>query len=260
MRPLLDVLTDDLGAMRERVTRRAFLGRGGTGLGSVALLSLLGPRGLAAAAADDATAAGVVQPLHFSPRAKRVIHLYQAGGPSHLELFDSKPKLAAMNGQPMPESITRGQPIAQLQNQELRCFGPQHSFARYGKSGQELSTLLPKIGEVADEICLIRSMQTEQINHDPAHTFMNTGTQISGRPAAGSWVWYGIGSEASDLPGYVVLTSQGRGGQMQPIAARQWSAGFLPSRFQGVHFRSKGDAVLYLRDPEGIDPRRSSAK
>jgi len=251
MRPLLDVLTDDLGAMRERVTRRAFLGRGGTGLGSVALLSLLDARRLAAAAADDAAATGVVQPLHFAPRAKRVIHLYQAGGPSHLELFDSKPKLAAMNGQPMPESITRGQPIAQLQNQELRCFGPQHSFARYGKSGQELSTLLPRIGEVADEICVIRSMQTEQINHDPAHTFMNTGTQISGRPAAGSWVWYGIGSEASDLPGYVVLTSQGRGGQMQPIAARQWSAGFLPSRFQGVHFRSKGDAVLYLRDPEG---------
>jgi Protein of unknown function (DUF1501) len=250
MRSPIEVWTDDLGAMRERVTRRAFLGRGGTGLGSAALLSLLGPR-LAAAAADDATATGVVQPLHFAPRAKRVIHLYQAGGPSHLELFDSKPKLAAMNGQPMPESITRGQPIAQLQNQELRCFGPQHSFARYGKSGQELSTLLPRIGEVADEICVIRSMQTEQINHDPAHTFMNTGTQISGRPAAGSWVWYGIGSEASDLPGYVVLTSQGRGGQMQPIAARQWSAGFLPSRFQGVHFRSKGDAVLYLRDPEG---------
>jgi len=245
----IEILTDDLPALRERLTRRAFLGRGGTGLGSLALWSLFGPRPLAAEAMGDAT--GVVQPLHYTPRAKRVIHLYQAGGPSHLELFDYKPKLAAMNGQPMPESITRGQPIAQLQNQELKCFGPQHPFARYGKSGQELSALLPEIGGVADDICVIRSMQTEQINHDPAHTFMNTGTQISGRPAAGSWVWYGIGSEAQDLPGYVVLTSQGRGGQMQPIAARQWSSGFLPSRFQGVHFRSKGDAVLYLRDPEG---------
>ena len=156
-----------------------------------------------------------------------------------------------MHGEPMPESVTKGQPIAQLQNQKLKCFGPQHPFTRYGESGQEMTTLFPKIGEVADEICIVRSMQTEQINHDPAHTFMNTGTQISGRPAAGSWIWYGIGSEAEDLPGFVVLTSQGRGGQMQPIAARQWHSGFLPSRFQGVQFRSKGDAVLYLRDPEG---------
>jgi hypothetical protein len=248
MRPPLELVTDDLAAMRERLTRRAFLGRSGTGLGSVALLSLLDPKRLAA---DAQSATGVVQPLHVPARAKHVIHLYQAGGPSHLELFDNKPKLAAMHGQPMPESITRGQPIAQLQGQELRCFGPQHPFARYGQSGQEISTLLPEIGGIADRICVIRSMQTEQINHDPAHTFMNTGTQISGRPAAGSWVWYGIGSEAKDLPGFVVLTSQGRGGQMQPIAARQWSAGFLPSRFQGVQFRSKGDAVLYLRDPEG---------
>jgi hypothetical protein len=249
--PSFELLTDDLRALRARLTRRAFLGRGGAGLGGVALAALLDPRRLLGADQAPGGATGVVQPLHVAPRAKRVIHLYQAGGPSHLELFDPKPKLAAMSGEPMPESFTKGQPIAQLQNQELKCFGPQHPFARYGKSGQELSTLLPKIGEVADEICVIRSMQTEQINHDPAHTFMNTGTQISGRPAAGSWVWYGIGSEASDLPGFVVLTSQGRGGQMQPIAARQWSAGFLPSRFQGVHFRSKGDAVLYLRDPEG---------
>ena len=248
-RPPIELVSDDLAALRARLTRRAFLGRSGTGLGSVALLSLLDPRRLAAVDAPQAT--GVVQPLHVPARAKHVIHLYQAGGPSHLELFDNKPKLKAMHGQPMPESITRGQPIAQLQGQELRCFGPQHPFARYGSSNQELSTLLPEIGSVADRICVIRSMQTEQINHDPAHTFMNTGTQISGRPAAGSWVWYGIGSEAKDLPGFVVLTSQGRGGQMQPIAARQWSAGFLPSRFQGVHFRSKGDAVLYLRDPDG---------
>jgi hypothetical protein len=256
----MEILTDDLAALREGFTRRAFLGRSAAGLGSLALGLVLGPKRLiggdiSGGAADGAAGEqwrGVLQPRHFAARAKRVIHLYQAGGPSHLELFDNKPKLALMHGQPMPESFTKGQPIAQLQNQTLRCFGPQHPFARYGQSGQEISTLLPRIGEIADDICIVRSMQTEQINHDPAHTFMNTGTQISGRPSAGSWLWYGIGADATDLPGYVVLMSHGRGGQMQPIAARQWHSGFLPSRFQGVQFRSKGDAVLYLRDPEGI--------
>jgi hypothetical protein len=252
----MEILTDDLRAMRERWTRRAFLGRSAAGLGSLALGLVFGPRRAAQGSTADATSAdrwrGVLQPLHLPARAKRVIQLYQAGGPSHLELLDWKPKLAEMHGQPMPESFTKGQPIAQLQNQALRCFGPQHPFRRYGRSGHEISTLLPRIGEIADEICIIRSLQTEQINHDPAHTFMNTGTQISGRPSAGSWIWYGIGADASDLPGYVVLMSQGRGGQMQPIAARQWHSGFLPSRFQGVQFRSQGDAVLYLRDPEGV--------
>ena len=247
----MEILTDDLAGLLNRMTRRAFLGRTGTGLGATALLSLLGSKHLHASPAEGGSWPGVVRPLHFPPKVKRVIHLYQAGGPSHLELFDPKPKLAAMHGEPMPESITKGQPIAQLQGQTLKCFGPQHPFAHYGESGQEMTTLFPEIGTVADEICIVRSMQTEQINHDPAHTFMNTGVQISGRPSAGSWVWYGIGSESEDLPGFVVLTSQGRGGQMQPIAARQWSSGFLPSRFQGVQFRSKGDAVLYLRDPDG---------
>jgi len=255
----MEILTDDVRAMGERLTRRGFLGRSGAGLGSVALGLLLDPKrlwsGTAAAEGPAAPAAdkwrGIVQPLHFPPRVKRVIHLYQAGGPSHLELFDDKPKLAEQHGKPMPESFTKGQPIAQLQGQQLKCFGPQHPFQRWGKSGQEITTLLPQIGSIADEICIVRSLQTEQINHDPAHTFMNTGTQISGRPSAGSWIWYGIGAEAEDLPGFVVLMSQGRGGQMQPIAARQWHSGFLPSRFQGVQFRSKGDAVLYLRDPEG---------
>jgi len=258
----MELVTDDLRALCERVTRRAFLGRSAAGLGSLALAVLLDPkRGWAlgdatsntpGAAGTDARWRGALPSPHFPPRATRVIQLYQAGGPSHLELFDSKPKLAEMHGQPMPESFTKGQPIAQLQGQQLKCFGPQHPFQRWGKSGQEISTLLPRIGSIADEICIVRSMQTEQINHDPAHTFMNTGTQISGRPSAGSWIWYGIGADAEDLPGFVVLTSKGRGGQMQPIAARQWHSGFLPSRFQGVQFRSKGDAVLYLRDPAGV--------
>ena len=256
----MEILTDDIRAMGQRLTRRGFLGRSGAGLGSVALGLLLEPKRLWSGESSAQGSGpvvtekwpGVVQPRHFPPRVKRVIHLYQAGGPSHLELFDDKPKLAERHGQPMPESFTKGQPIAQLQGQQLRCFGPQHPFQRWGRSGQEISTLLPHIGSIADEICIVRSLQTEQINHDPAHTFMNTGTQISGRPSAGSWIWYGIGAEAEDLPGFVVLMSQGRGGQMQPIAARQWHSGFLPSRFQGVQFRSKGDAVLYLRDPEGV--------
>ncbi|MCL4691636.1 MAG: DUF1501 domain-containing protein, partial [Candidatus Hydrogenedentes bacterium] len=183
--------------------------------------------------------------------AKRVIHLCMAGGPSHLETFDPKPKLGELHGQPMPESFTQGQPIAQLQGKELKCFGPQHNFNTCGKSGQQISEIFPHMAKIADDICIVRSMQTEQINHDPAHTFMNTGTSISGRPSMGSWVLYGLGSETQNLPGYVVLTSAG-GGQNQPIAARQWHSGFLPSKFQGVQFQSKGDPVLYVSRPGGV--------
>jgi hypothetical protein len=244
------------------LTRRSFLGRTSTGFGSVALASLLTPNlfGARAMAGDagDSDAAGLdrwtgaVQPRHFAPKAKRVIYLYMAGGPSHLETLDHKPKLAEIHGQPMPESYTKGQPIAQLQNQQLKCLAPQHKFERYGKSGQEICSLFPHFGGIADDICIVRSLVTEAINHDPAHTFMNTGTTISGRPSMGSWLWYGLGSDSEDLPGFVVLTSTGASGQQQPIAARQWHSGFLPSRFQGVHFRSKGDAVHYIRNPEGV--------
>jgi hypothetical protein len=188
--------------------------------------------------------------------AKRVIYLTMAGGPSHLETFDYKPKLAELNGQPMPESITKGQPIAQLQGAKLVCLAPQHPFHKVGRSGQEISTIFPHLARVADELCIIRSLRTQAINHDPAHTFMNTGTTISGRPSMGSWAWYGLGSEGDDLPGFVVLTSTGRSGQSQPIAARQWHSGFLPGNFQGVHFRSQGDAVLYVNNPPGINADR----
>ena len=158
---------------------------------------------------------------------------------------------ARRDGEPMPESMTKGQPIAQLQGKELRCLAPQHPFARYGESGQEICTLFPRIGSIADRIAIVRSMRTKQINHDPAHTFMNTGAQISGRPSMGSWAVYGLGTGSDDLPGFVVMTSKGKGGQGQPIAARQWHSGFLPGRFQGVHFRSAGDPVLYLGSPPG---------
>lgn len=238
-----------LERVRLNETRRQFLGRAATGIGTVALASLLNPRLLAETTGD--TWRGVTNPPPVIPRAKRVIHLCMAGGPSHLETFDYKPKLAELHGQPMPESFTKGQPIAQLQGAELKCFGPQHAFQRYGKSGQEISEILPNIAKLADDICIIRSVQTEQINHDPAHTFMNTGTSISGRPSMGSWVLYGLGCETQDLPGYVVLTSAG-GGQNQPISARQWHSGFLPSRFQGVQFHSKGDPVLYVNNPGGV--------
>ena len=198
---------------------------------------------------------GMIDPMHLAPKAKRVIFLCMAGGPSHLETLDYKPKLAEMHGQPMPESFTKGQPIAQLQgNKKLTCFAPQHPFERFGESGQQICSKFPHIGSIADDICIIRSMKTEQINHDPAHTFMNTGSSVSGRPSMGSWVLYGLGSDGQDLPGFVVLTSSG-GGQDQPIAARQWHSGFLPSRFQGVQFQSKGDPVLYVGRPDGVSER-----
>jgi len=233
-------------------SRRQFLGRAAKGLGSAALMSLLARSGAAAVppVADDRWL-GTVNPTHLAPKAKRVIYLFMAGGPSHLETFDHKPMLRKLDGQPMPESYTKGQPIAQLQGQALKILGPQHDFARYGNSGQEISTVFPHIGGIADEMCIIRSMVTEQINHDPAHTFINTGTAISGRPSMGSWLLYGLGSECENLPGFVVLTSAG-GGQNQPISARQWHSGFLPSRFQGVKFQSSGDAVLYAGRPKGV--------
>ena len=240
------------------VLRRTFLRGGVSSLGALALNKLMNPALMAAVGAQGT--GGAVNPLHHAAKAKRVIFLYQAGGPSHLETFDSKPKLAQMHGKPMPESFTKGQQIAQLQGKALQCFGPQFGFKRFGKSGQEMCELFPHIGSVADDICIVRSMWTEQINHDPAHTLMNTGSIIAGRPSMGSWVLYGLGAETENLPGFVVLMSAGKGGQMQPIAARQWSAGILPSRFQGVKFNSIGDPVLHIKNPPGIgaDVQRDS--
>src|SRR5258706_10819608 len=158
-----------------------------------------------------------------------------------------------MHGKPMPESFTKGQQIAQLQNQKLTCFGPQFNFKRFGQSGQEMNELFPEIGGIADDVCIVRSMWGEQINHDPAHQLMNTGSIIAGRPSMGSWLLYGLGAESEDLPGFVVLMSSGKGGQNQPIAQRQWSAGILPSKFQGVKLNSIGDPVLYINNPAGLN-------
>ncbi len=191
----------------------------------------------------------------MAPKAKRIIHLCMAGGPSHLETYDYKPKLGEMNGQPMPESFTKGQPIAQLQGRALTCLAPQHGFQRHGESGQQISDAFPHIAQIADDICIVRSMVTEQINHDPAHTFMNTGSVIAGRPSMGSWLLYGLGSESENLPGFVVLISAG-GGQDQPIATRQWHSGFLPGQFQGVQLNSTGDPVHYVNSPNGVGIER----
>ena len=237
--------------------RRTFLSRSSVGLGAAALAALLQRDSTGA----DSKVPGIPgQPglPHFEPKAKRVIFLCMAGGPSHLETFDYKPKLDEMNGQPMPASFTKGQPIAQLQDTVLKVQGHLTKFKKYGESGQLISDFLPWHAKMADDICIIRSMLTEQINHDPAHTFMNTGTSINGRPSMGSWINYGLGSEADDLPGFVVLTSVG-GRNPQPIASRQWGAGFLPSRYQGVEFSSTGDPVHYVRSPGGVDLAQQGA-
>jgi hypothetical protein len=243
-------------SIEHRIARRAFLERSGFGFGSIALASLLGRD--AKANGGGSSGPSLAGATHIAPRAKRVIFLYMSGGPSQLETFDYKPKLAEMHGQPMPESFTRGQPIAQLQGAALRCQGPMTAFQRYGACGQIISDFLPWTAKIADKICVIRSMVTEQINHDPAHTFMNTGTAISGRPSMGAWVTYGLGSECEDLPGFIVMTSVG-GRNPQPIASRQWAAGFLPGQYQGVELNSAGDPVQYVRSPQGVAPEQQGA-
>jgi hypothetical protein len=228
-----------------RLTRRAFLGHSSLGLGAAALGSLF----------EQGGAGGVIHPPHIRPRAKRVIFLCMAGGPSQFETFDYKPELVRLDGEPMPESYTAGQPIAQLQGQKLRVLRPLSEFRKHGECGRLVSDFLPYTAQIVDDIAVIKSMTTTQINHDPAHTVMNTGSQISGRPSMGSWITYGLGSDARDLPGFVVLSSI-KGRDPQPIAARQWHSGFLPSRFQGVEFHAHGDPVHYLSNPPGISARR----
>ncbi len=236
-------------------SRRAFLGRAGLGLGSIALANLLHPellRATVAAAPAAGRYRGVVWPRELPVKAKRVIHLCMAGGPAHMESFDNKPELTRLHGKPFPESFTKGQQLAQLQGAQLIARGPFVGFKRYGKSGQEISDLFPHISTLADDICIIRSMVTEQINHDPAQAFMNSGSIRKGYPSMGSWLIYGLGADTDSLPGFVVFVSTGKGGGAQPVSARQWSSGFLPSRFQGIQFQSRGNAVHYVGNPEGV--------
>jgi len=242
-----------------QIGRRAFVTNAGVSLGSMALGAWVSAPKAAAAAETVKTArwTGSLPHAHLVPKAKRIIWLYMAGGMSHLDTFDHKPLLEKLAGEPMPASVTKGQQIAQLQGAKLRVFPPQHRFRKWGESGQSISVIWPELAsKCADELCIVRSLFTDAINHDPAHTFMNTGSMVAGRPAMGSWLWYGLGNDAEALPGFVVMVSTGNYGQKQPIAARQWHSGFLPSRFQGVEFRSVGDPVLYVRSPAGINRQR----
>ncbi|HEY6565457.1 MAG TPA: DUF1501 domain-containing protein, partial [Pirellulaceae bacterium] len=236
-------------SFQQAIRRRTFLQGSGLGLGQLALATLWGDDAVSAERASSAQSSPVP---HLPARAKRVIHLYMAGGPSHLESFDPKPELKKLHGQPFPDSFTRGQQLAQLQNTQLLAQGPFCNFRKHGVSGQEVSEIFPHLAHIADDLCIIRSMQTEQINHDPAHAFMNSGSIIKGRPSYGSWLLYGLGAETDELPGFVVLSSVGGSGGAQPISARQWSAGFLPSRYQGIKFHARGDAVHYLGNPAGV--------
>ncbi len=240
---------------QQGIQRRTFLRNSAYGLGGVALARLLDPglagEGVRAAGRGESRWRGVIASPHFPVKARRVIHLCMAGGPSHLETFDWKPELKRLHNQPFPESFTKGQQLAQLQNTVLKARGSFAAFKRCGRSGIEISELFPHLAGVADELCVVRSMQTEQINHDPAHAFMNSGSIIKGRPSMGSWLLYGLGAETENLPGFVVLTSAGKYG-LQPVSARQWSSGFLPSQFQGILFQSRGEAVHYVGNPPGV--------
>lgn len=235
-------MTDDL---RLAMTRRHFFSRtAALGVGTAALASLL---------AEEGRAEGGLEGLpHFKPKAKRVIYLFQHGAPSQLDLFDYKPELAKRRGEDLPDSVRRGQRLTGMTAyQSSFPTAPSiFKFAQHGNSGMWMSELLPYTSKVADELCLIRSMHTEAINHDPAVTFFQTGFQLAGRPSIGAWISYGLGSENKDLPAFVVLVSQGVGGS-QALADRCWGSGFLPTKHQGVKFRSGADPVLFLNDPPG---------
>ena len=239
--------------LNQQLTRRHFFRRSARGIGTLALGSLLRNDLFAASAQAPGTSRGVINPLHFAPTAKRIIYLFQSGAPSQLDLFDHKSKLIELNGQPMPESFTKGQRIAQLAGQKLTCVGSKFKFQKHGSSGAEISELLPNIASIADKIAIVRSMYTEAINHDPGVTLMQTGTQLAGRPAMGAWLSYGLGSENDQLPAFVVLTSGA--GQDQPLLSRYWGSGFLPSNHQGVEFRSKGEPILFVSNPPGINDK-----
>jgi Protein of unknown function (DUF1501) len=240
------------GDAQRLLTRRTFLQRAAGGIGLAALGSLLNEQLFAAPAAAPLGLPGFP---NFPAKAKRIIYLFQSGAPSQMDLFDPKPQLAAKRGEDLPASIRKGQRLTTMTSgQKNFPVAPSiFKFAQHGKSGAWMSELLPHMSGIADDFCIVRSMFTEAINHDPAITFMQTGGQLAGRPSIGSWVGYGLGTTNKDLPAYIVLTSFGSGRKDdQPLYDRLWSAGFLPTRHQGVKFRNKGDRVLYLSDPDGV--------
>ena len=229
------------------IDRRKFLNIGARGMGAMGLASLAQPGML------NAAGRGAMGEPHFKPKAKRVIYLFFSGGPSHIDMYDYKPAMRKIHGIELPDSIRNGQRITGMTSgqKSFPCVAPMFEFKQHGQSGGYFSEILPNIASIADEISLIRSVNTEAINHDPAITYINTGTQQLGHPSMGAWLNYGLGSLSDDLPGYIVMISKGRGGS-QALYSRLWGSGFLPSKHQGVKFRSSGEPVLYLNNPPGI--------
>lgn len=242
-----------LAEFQKTMQRRSFLGRTATVAGAAALATLAAREGVAGA--KTPAGAGTAAP-HFAPKAKRVIYLFQSGGPSHLELFDYKPALAKLHGSELPDSIRQGQRLTGMTSgqKSFPVIAPKFSFAQHGRSGAWISELLPHTARIVDDLCIVRSVNTEAINHDPAITYIQTGSQQPGRPALGAWLSYGLGTEADDVPAFVVMISHGSGKDAnQGLLDRLWGAGFLPSSHQGVKLRSGRDPVLYLSDPPGMD-------
>jgi len=229
----------------DAITRRQFFSQNTTAL--AALASLLG-------LPNEAKSAALPGLPHHRPTAKRVIYLFQSGGPAQMELFDYKPELVRLQGTDLPASVRMGQRLTTMSSAQAKfpVVPSNYKFAQHGKSGAWVSELLPHTAKIADELTFVKSCHTEAINHDPAVTFFQTGSQIAGRPSMGAWMSYGLGAETEDLPAFVVMISPGQGGSGQPLYDRLWGSGFLPSRYQGVKFRSVGDPVLYLSNPAGF--------
>ena len=228
------------------LSRRETLQRFGMGLGSLALASITGNE-------SQAARGGVLKNLHHPVKAKRIIYMFQSGGPSQLDLFDHKPTLNQRHGEELPEEVRKGQRLTAMSGNQasLPLAGSPFEFTPHGDSGNVMSSVLPHTSKIADELCIVRSMYTEAINHGPAVTYLQTGSQFPGRPSMGAWLDYGLGTENENLPAFVVLVTKGKGGQ--PLLTRLWGSGFLPSKFQGVRFRSGADPVLYLSNPSGVD-------
>lgn len=237
------------------LTRRAFFARSSTHLGVLGLASLLNPGLFAADSSNASGPTGLTGLPHFQPRAKRVIYLFQSGGPAQMDLYDYKPHLADHAGEEVPKSVYPDERKTTMSSAQASfAVAPsKFKFSQQGQAGTWISELLPHIGSVADELCIIRSLHTDAINHDPAITLLQTGSQIAGRPSTGSWVSYGLGSETADLPAFVALSSRGAAKADQPLYDRLWGSGFLPTKYQGVKFRNQGDPVLDLTDPGGVD-------
>jgi len=254
-------MTNSREQLANAVTRRAFLAKSSTGIGTAALASLLATN----AGAETGKPAEANQPPknvipvthcgcpHFAPKAKRVIYLFMSGGPSHVDLFDPKPMLTERDGQPIPKELIKNHQFAMIKSGAPTCKASPYKFKKHGESGNVLSSLLPHMSEVADELAIVRSLHTDTFNHDPGVMFMNTGDVRFGRPSMGSWVSYGLGSENRDLPGFVVLASGVN--TNQPLLEAYWGSGFLPTQYQGVQFRNQGQPVLYVKNPAGLSEK-----